>query len=329
MFVILAAALGWSGYWVVGVQGVKSGFANWFGARQAQGWAAEYADLAVRGFPNRFDTTFTDLSLADPATGWAWEAPFFQILALSYKPNHVIAIWPDQQLLATPGDKYDITSAKMQASLVLDAGIDLPLNRSNLAADTVQVAAREGGTTTMTALRVAVQRVESTKHTYRMAVTADDLAPPLDFRTRIDAQGALPRTLAALRADLTVSFDRQWDRSAIEQSRPQPTALTLKLAEARWGELELLAAGELEIDTQGRPMGRLTVKARNWREMIQMAVAAGALSQGIGDQIENALGMLAGLSGNPKTLDVPLDFRRGLIFLGPLPVGTAPIVRLR
>ena len=83
--VILIAASGWSGYWFVGQNGLSRGFETWFEARRAEGWVAETSDITVQGFPNRFDTGFSDLVLADPATGLAWEAEFFQILA---KPRH-------------------------------------------------------------------------------------------------------------------------------------------------------------------------------------------------------------------------------------------------
>ena len=97
LVVVLVAALAWGGYWFVGARAVESGLTAWIDQRRAEGWAADYATLNTRGFPNRFDTTITDLQLADPHTGVAWTAPFFQILALSYRPNHVIAVWPDSR----------------------------------------------------------------------------------------------------------------------------------------------------------------------------------------------------------------------------------------
>jgi hypothetical protein len=73
---------------------MESALPGWLDARAAEGWIAEYESDAHRGFPNRFDTTITGLDLADPETGVAWSAPFFQILSLSYQPNHVIAVFP-------------------------------------------------------------------------------------------------------------------------------------------------------------------------------------------------------------------------------------------
>lgn len=329
LVVVLVAAGLWAGYWWIGASGVKSGFAAWFDARRAEGWVADSADITVQGFPNRFDTTFTDIRLADPETGWAWEAPFFQLLALSYRPNHVIAVWPRDQKLATPLQKYTVTSAEMQASAVVGADTDLPLERANLVADTLSITDEAGETTAMTALRLAVERVADSEATYHLGWAAENLAPARAARLRLDTTGELPQTLSAFRADIRASFDRPWDRHAIETARPQPTQITVRLAEAHWGDLELAVAGQVEVDADGHPTGQMTVKARNWRDILQLARASGRLPGGLADQLETGLSMIAQLSGNSQTLDIPLDFRGGRVFLGPVPIGPAPVLKLR
>lgn len=326
--IVIAAGL-WAGYWWVGATGVKTGFDAWFEDRRAEGWVAEAGDITVRGFPNRFDTTFDQVRLADPATGWAWEAPFFQLFALSYRPNHVIAVWPDRHTLATPQQKYAITSNQMQASLVVGADTALPVERANLVADTLAITDEAGSTTATTALRLAVERVPGSEARYHLGWAADNLAPARAARMRIDTSGQLPQTLSAFRADIEATFDRPWDRSAIEDTRPQPTKITVKLAEARWGELELALAGSVDVDAAGLPSGTMTVKARNWRDILQMARASGQLPGGLADQLETGLALLSQMSGNTQTLDIPLDFRSGRVFLGPVPIGPAPNLRLR
>lgn len=337
LILILVSAALWSGYWLYGASASKSAFVAWFEERRAEGWAADYADLEVRGFPNRFDTTFTDPALADPGTGWAWNAPFFQLLALSYKPNHVIAIWPETQRIATPQGRFDMTQAEMQASVVLWPSTALALDRVRLVADTVQVTASDGSTTAASALRLAAERLgadgqaattapEAGPTRYRIALSAEGFAPDSALRQRIDPTDRLPRTLDALRADVTLGFDRPWDRSSVEEARPQPQLISLRLAEARWGELELLGAGDLEIDAEGEASGRITVKARNWREILAMARASGELPDGVADTLEQGLSLQAGRNDG---IDIPLDFRRGLIWIGPLPVMDSPLFRLR
>lgn len=329
LVIILVAAGLWAGYWFVGAAGAKRGFVAWFDAQRQAGWQADYADMTLRGFPSRFDTTLTDLRLADPLTGWAWEAPFFQIFALSYRPGHVIAVWPDRHRLSTPIEKFDITSASMQASLRVATTPSLPLERANLHAESLSIADSAGNVTTMTALRMAVERRPEGANSYRIAMVADDLAPARDTRLRIDAAGGLPRTLAAFRAEVEADFDRPWDRFAIETARPQPTRLKITRAEARWGDLELALAGEITIDHSGIPTGQIVLKARNWRDMIDMAVAGGAIPRQMGDQMASGLSLVARLSGNIRTLDIPVDFARGGMSIGPVPLGPAPVIALR
>lgn len=337
LILIVVAATLWSGYWLYGASNTRATFVAWFEDRRAAGWAADVSDLEVKGFPNRFDTTFTDISLADPATGWAWEAPFFQLFALSYKPNHIIAIWPDQQLIATPTGRYGVTNAQMQASVVIWPSTDLALDRIRLVADTVQITANDGSTTGAGALRLAAERLgadgepassapEEGDTRYRIALSTDGFAPDAGLRAQIDPTGRLPRTLEALRADVTLGFDRPWDRHAVEVARPQPTQVSLRLAEARWGELELLASGDLDVDLQGQPTGRITVKAQNWREILQMIRASEQMPDALATTLERGLSLLAGQS---DAIDIPLDFRNGRIWIGPLAVMDSPVFALR
>lgn len=329
LIVVLVMAAAWAGYWFLASSQIKGELTNWFQQQREQGWVAEYSDLTVTGFPNRVDTTFTNLTLADPETGWAWDVPFFQLMALSYKPNHIIAVWPNDQRLATPLQKLSISSAELKASVVLQADEALPLDRANLVADTLTIATEGGQATTMTALRAAIQSLPDDPNSYRFAIETDDFAPPMQFRGLIGAADHLPRTFDALRAQLSVTFDNRWDRAAIEHRRPQPRHIDLQLVEARWGDLELMLAGAADVDNQGRLSGSMTIKARNWQEIVNMAVASGQLSLTMAERLSNAFKLLSQMTGNPKTLDIPLDFRNGTIYLGPVPVAKMPRLVLR
>ncbi len=327
--ITLGAAL-WSGYWFFGQQGVTTAFSTWFEDRRAEGWVAEYSALDTKGFPNRFDTTFTDLVLADPDTGLSWDAPFFQILALSYKPNHVIAVWPEDQLIATPVDKYRIASKDMRASVVTGADIRLPLERITLTANSVEVMPQSGTEPTrIDAMRLAAERAPAEPATYRLGFAADGLSPALDWRVQLDPAGRLPDAFDALSADVTVTFDKTWDRSAVEDARPQPRRINIRLAQARWGRLELQLAGNLEVDQAGLPEGEIVIKARNWRDILQMAVSSGTLNPGFAETLERGLSLISQIAGNPETLDIPLNFSKGRTRLGPVPIGPAPILQLR
>ena len=327
---IAIAAAAWSGYWYVGKTGVSTGFSTWLEARRGEGWVADVGTLETKGFPNRFDTTFTDIALADPDTGLAWEAPFFQILALSYQPNHVIAAWPETQLIATPLEKYTLDSKNMRASVVTDADIRLPIERITLTAEQLSVTPASGDQPTRAeALRLAAERTPTALSTYRLGFAADGLSPALEWRVQLDPAGKLPERFDALSADMTVEFDKPWDRSAIEVARPQPRRIDIRLAEARWGRLELQVAGDVLVRADGLPEGEIVIKARNWRDILNMAVASGTLGDGFAETLEDGLSLISQMAGNPKTLDIPLNFSGGRVRLGPVPLGPAPVLRLR
>ncbi len=323
----LLAALAWSGFWVFGYVTLSAALPAWFEDRRADGWVAEYDELSVRGFPSRLDSTFSDITLADPRTGVAWNAPFFQLFALTYKPNHVIAVWPNAQTFAIPTEKLAITSGDMRASLVLDPGIDLALDRSNLAIEALGISSTADWKLSADAVKLAMHRQEGSDSTYRLAFQADGLTPPAGFDLPDSLD--LPRSFSSFRADLTAEFDRPWDRTAIEEARPQPVALDLTLAEIVWGDLELNAAGSVTIDSTGYPTGTVTIRAVNWRDILDVARHSGQIPVGVIDTVEQALGFIAQLAGNANELDIPLSFSGGATKLGPLPIGPAPRIFLR
>ena len=124
-------------------------------------------------------------------------------------------------------------------------------------------------------------------------------------------------------------FDRAWDRAALEDARPQPTWIEIKLAEFAWGDLKLHAAGKFTVDSIGYPTGEITIRATNWREIIAIARQSDQINASLLDAMEQGLELLAGLSGNPKTLDIPLNFKNGATRFGPVAIAPAPQLVLR
>jgi len=327
VLVMTAAAL-WAGWWLVASRSLEGALTAWFEARRAEGWQAEYSTLGVRGFPNRLDTTITDLALADPETGLGWNASFFQILSLSYKPNHVIAVWPDEQLLFTPKEKIAVTAGKMQASVVFKPDTALELDRTSFELEGFRLASDRGWWAEFPTARLASRAVPARTDVQEIAFSATEMRPSADLIALLGDTG-LPEVFEALRLDAEFGFDAPWDRRAIEQRRPQITSVKLRMLEARWGDLELQAAGDLTVDAEGFPEGEIGIRATNWREMLEIGVATGTLPRGMADTLASAFEVLAGLKGNRDTLDVGLSFHRGRVSLGPVPLGPAPRLTIR
>ena len=329
LWLVVAITVVWSGYWVVVSQGIERSGAAWFADRANQGWVAEYDTLDTRGYPYRFDTVLDNLTLADPGTGVVWTAPRFEIAALSYQPQHIIALFPASQTLASPLEKLTITNDDMRASVRFRAGTSLPLEQSTAELSNVTVSSDKGWETTLAKGLAAVRRVPASDAEYDIYFNATDLRPNDALRLGIDPSGRIPDTFQTLTLDATVSFDKPWDRFAIETARPQPTKINLKDFDAKWGRLELKAVGELAIDDAGTPEGRITIKATNWREIVTLGEATGLIPEAFVPTVNRMLEVMAGLSGPAHTIDTPLTFANGRVSLGPLPLGPAPVFRLR
>ncbi|WP_293447346.1 DUF2125 domain-containing protein [Planktotalea sp.] len=328
LFVILTAAALYAGYWFIGSNGATAGFERWFEDRRNEGWVAEYDSITTNGFPSRFDTTISDLSLADPETGVAYSAPFLQVFALSYKPEHLIAVWPNEQTISSPFGKAAITSTDMRASLIVKKSASLALEKANYVTEGLVAKMDDGHEYGASKVLMAVERKATELNSYHFGVEARDLILPQPANIRLEA-GLLPQTLEFARGDVTASFDAPWDLNALQSARPQPTRIDVKLIEAKWGQLELRIAGGFDVDSTGRADGQITIKAQNWRDILAISAATGLIPKQLVRPIDQALSLLSGLSGNRNTLDLPLALVGGQMKLGPIPLGPAPLFRLR
>lgn len=327
--IVLVAATAWAAYWGIGATASKKATKAWLEARRAEGWQVEYSDLKLRGFPNRFDTTITDIQLTDPETGLSWAAPFFQIFSLSYQPNHLIAAWPNTQTLSTPFQKISIKTNKMTASLKVFPNARLELDSATVVVEGAELSSSAGWQAGTDTFNLAIRQAIGKPMSYDIAAQADTLTPSDNLRNLLDAGGSLPDIIEGFRLDTEIGFKRPLDIRVIEQDRPDITTLSIKDAGATWGELQLRAKGDLSVDDEGRPTGEVAINARNWREMLALAVSAGAVPAEAASAAELGLGFLAALSGAKNSLDAPLSFSKGIIYLGPIPIGPAPTINLR
>ncbi|MDU8909687.1 DUF2125 domain-containing protein [Aestuariicoccus sp. MJ-SS9] len=317
IFLVVFLAACWSGWWFHAASQQRGAVEAWFEARRADGWQASYDDIAVRGFPNRIDTTISGIFLSDGARGTGWEAPFLQIFQLSYKPGHLILAFPDTQTLVLPDGVYDIASDGLRASLV-ETG--QTLERLNLEATVLNIAGDRS--LALAGLNAAVLHQPDDPLTYRVALTAEAMAS--DRR----ALPGLPAALDGVRLDARVTFDDPLTRDRLTGGGTQPNAIDLRLAEYRLGDVRLKLAGTVDVANDGTLDGRLTLQAENWRVLVAMAEDAGQLPPAVARTLEQGLDIVASLSGSRDTLDLPLDFDDGRMALGPIPLGPAPRLRL-
>lgn len=322
IWAVLIAAVAWSGWWFVGASAKERALLAWLAERRSAGWIATTGSLTVAGFPNRFDTKVTGLELADPAQGWAWSAPEFEILALSYKPNHIIAVWPQAQSWSTPEGTIAIAAEDMRGSVKFVPSTALALDATTI--DITGLNLRGPDWTAGIDSVLFATRRSGTENAHDLAITARNLAMPPFWKAIVNRSGTLPDVFSDAQLETTIRFDAPWDRHAIETRNPLVTGFKLDKLRLLWGDLQLDAIGEISIDAQGYFAGDLQLRAKNWQDILQLFVDSGALGPDAADLIRSGLNLLAMLSGDPRSLNAPLTFADGEAYIGPVWIGSAP-----
>jgi hypothetical protein len=323
LVLVLAGATLWGGYWFAGSRALERSAAA-FLAGPGSGLRASHAGLSVSGFPNRFDLTATDIALTDAGGTAGWQAPFLQIFALSYRPNHVIAVWPNEQSITLPGERIAVASTRMEASLVVEPGTDLALDRTAFVARGLALTGASGWSAALAEARVALRQTVGRANHYDLGMALAGFAPDPALRARLDPAGQHPATVEVVSADIELGLDRPLDRHAMGGRPPQPRLIELREARAVWGGMEVRGSGRLDIGADGTPEGRIVLRARDWRAMLGIAVAAGSVTPRVAPTWEGLLAQMDAADGVEGWLELPLVFRRGRMSLGPLPLGPAP-----
>lgn len=324
---VLAALF--TGYWFTVARGVESGINAWLGARASEGWIAEAATVRTSGFPARFETVLTDVTLADPGTGVAWTAPRFAFEAEAFRPNRITARWPDTQTVASPWERIEVTSERFDASVAFVPGTRLEVRAIEANLSDVTLTSTLEWETRFRVGALSATSPEAGSGAYTIRFEAADIVLPATLRVTLDPARILPEVIEGMVVTADVTFDAPWDRFAVEVARPQVTSLDLSDLTAQWGGIQMRAAGEVIVDAEGVPDGRITVKVTNWRDLLQVAGNAGLIPPPLMPTVERAFEVLAGLSGPRDTLDVPLTFANGVVSFGPLPLGPAPRIVIR
>lgn len=323
----------WGGYWFVGSSALETGLKDYLTAnhRATDPIPIAYSDLTVRGFPNRFDTRLSDISVTDKARNIRWRAPFFQIHALSYKPYHIIAALPHSQVLHLPDQDLQIDSEEIKGSVVFVAGSllekALEIDRSSFVARSLAISSNTGWETSIRHASIATRQTPADALHYDLAISADNVALPTALRAAIDPAQQQPAQFDALSINATLGFSHPWNLLAKGAATPVLNEIAVKNLTFLWGDLRLSASGPLQIGPSGVLNGRLELTATNWQKMYRLAESANAVDPDFAQAIQNGLRVLATLSDGENEIKAPLIFANGQMSLGPLPIGPAPRFR--
>lgn len=322
IWITLVLAGLYAGYWALASRGVLAAVRGEVARLEAAG-LAEVGEVTLAGFPSRFDLTFRDAAVVDRSGFYGWSAPFFQVFALSYRPNHLIAVWPEAQEVLVAGLPLSVTSEDMRASAVF-AGTGLALDHMALVGKTLTLTPPEGPGLALAEARLASRTAPGVDNGHDLGLALFRIAPDPALARALDPEGRLPAEIDWLRLDAVLAFDRPLDRAALAGGAPRLTGVELREASLRWGPLSLEGEGRLAPDTAGLLEGRVDLVARDWRELVRLATLAGLVRPEIAPTFEAALEQIDAADGDAQALRVPLTWKNGRTSLGPIPLGPAP-----
>lgn len=327
--ILIVLGLVWSAWWYGAGYMMRRNVTNWFDTQQAHGWQADYATISTSGYPFHLFTTLDKPALADPATGIAWQADWLHLQSPAIWPGRLTLHFPvSAQRLSWLDHTAVINAQNMHADLHLAPGRALEVERMALQSGPLSVSSE--GSPLFTAQTITATMVQTDAPVvYDIDIDATGFSAGPLLRRKSGRAEMLPETLGTLDVSMRVEFDRPWDRRALEERRPQPATIDLSLAQIEWGPLRVKATGQVDVNEQGIPAGRVTLKAENWRDMLALAQESGALSPRSAAASEKVLSLLAGFGGNGDALDATVDLRNGTIYFGLLPLGPAPRLILR
>jgi hypothetical protein len=324
VFLWIGVVLGvlWGGYWVVGARVIETGANKWVSDMQAQGLAVAQDDIAVAGFPSRFDLTVTRPRIADQVTGWGWKAPFAQVLSMTWKPWHVIAVLPQDQEIDAPGQRIALTTSKMQGSLRLAPSTDQSLAEVVIEAHDVALVSDLGWQVGLTSAVLALGKVGTNGFDQRLGLDISDLRPDATLTAQLPDLGDV---ISKLHLDSVLALSAALDRHA-GATQPRVTGVTVRDFSMIWGSLRLSAKGQVRPGRDGLAEGQIDFAIEDWRQVPALAVALGLVRPEMGQSLTNGLDVLAQSGGNPDVLNLALTFADGWMSLGPIPLGPAPVL---
>ena len=320
-FVFVAAAL-WSGYWYFGARAQEKIYVDLLTESRNQGWTAESRNLGVSGFPNRFDTTFTDLNFSDPSGRWRWHGAEFQLKALSYQLNHIIMAWPGEQVLETPEGSVTINAELLRASLVVSPSTALPLSRFQIEGSGVALESPEFGTAQIASLNAALFQNESSSTRYQLGVSLTDINPPTSLSTGLGGIPFLSGLIESVNLSAVLVFDREIDRLAFQNGQPpRPVSANIEQGKIVWGGSELAISGEVSKGAGRFVEGSLSFEVQNWEPLYEVFKQASHLST---TELITLKRVLDSVSGG-GTLAFTVTFADGESRIGPVTIGPAPV----
>ena len=309
-----------AGTWVWAANAVQAGYETWRAERRAEGYSFQNADPDVTGFPTAVRATMDQPVVAAPQ-GWRWEGPVVSGEADILSPFTVRVTAPGTHTLRTmDGRRLTADAETAHGRLLLKTGGGVRSGQITL--EQVHLDGLPAGPTRADALFVALgpeRRPADGPDELDFALETDGLDLPAQLET---AFGRRIDRLAA-RGTLIGQAPRQLSRADLQAWRRRGGEIAVGHLELTWAPVSLEGDGTLTLDDRLRPQGTLEVAVKGLGAALDRLAEAGRIEPSAVNYAKLAIAALGrrDQATGETTVDVPLSFREGRVYLGPVPLG--------
>lgn len=327
----------YTAYWFYAAGEIRARIEH-FQATGEEGLVTGWEGFAMRGYPYRFEADFRRPSASAPNApeGWTWEGSRASISLLPYNLRHAVLTLGDENrftyrdLRTSSRARNELRARTEEARASYVDLKDMPFGR--LAIDVEGLEAQHllgesGKTETLTAKRLQLHARPSLNEieevipaSYDMAFQAENAVmeravplPVLGGNLELLLAQTRLRNLPETRHTSIVELLRAW----------QAAGGTIAISDliVKWGPLDLTASGELSLDARNRLEGRLDARVSDFEKLVEAMVREGVVKE---DEARIALAGLVLMSQfqgrRSNEVQLPIIFREGRLFLGPLAV---------
>jgi hypothetical protein len=309
-------------YWVIMSGQIHTAAEAWIEDKVEAGYAIDYSTMKVRGYPFRFTIHLSEAEVSAPATDGGWRISMDAAAASAqfYNLDHWIVTLGQNAILDTRIDgersQYALVSEKARLSLITRKGVTSQIGAE---INALSIEALSGP-------EPMIGAVERFAMNGRMAETGEFISgfeiEGMRFHdSQLDnpLQSAFGDTVTLVQLDSVLTeFDTlslagdplAWSRAG--------GRLVIRQTRLDWGPAALTGSGEITLDREIRPAGRLSVVVSDPESLISALEDARLVY----DEQGAALRLAAMMAPRrDEGIALPFLLQDGGLFLGPARIG--------
>ena len=316
---LIVVVVAHAAYWTFAASQIEKRALAWIETQTAAGYEVGYESLRVGGYPFRFALRAENPTLTAPAAegGWTTQVERLSAAAQFYNLNHWIISLDGTGRVESDGEAFTLQSESARLSVRVSEGAT---SRIGASVEALTVTGEGASQPSVTAIeRLALSGVLNDADQFLIGLQTEGLVMG---EGELDAplEQAFGRSASLMRLDAVVT---EWSALARRADpfdwRQAEGRIVINQAQLIWGPAELAGDGEIGLDDDLLPEGRLSVVVTDPETLIAALESSGMVVNEQGAALRLAALMAPRQDGG---IPLPLRLRDGGVFFGPARIGT-------